>query len=106
MGVTLTAGDVTISDTGTAIALLSDIDIGKLSAAGVDFINVSGNGALTLSKLQYDALGAIALTANDTVTVTMTADDFGNLGADAIGALDDDNVDFIEISDNNGVYWH
>ena len=84
---TLTAGDLVGLD-ATAIT--------ALGTTGVDALNVSGDGVLVLSKEQYEALGTFALSADNTITVVMTAGDFGNLAA--IGALADDNVDFISIA--------
>src|SRR5579885_64408 len=96
--VTLTAGDtVTLADTGAHIAALTAGQIGALAGAGIDAIDAT-DGALSLSIAQYNALGTVSLTADDTVTLAdtganlagLTATDIGNLvNIDAFNATND-----------------
>src|SRR6185369_12187886 len=95
---TLTAGDtVTIFDTGTAIAGISAANFTILAARGVDFLDAS-DGTLSLSYAQYQALGTtIALTAADSVTVTLTTGEFNLLSASDFTTFGTRLVDVLDI---------
>jgi hypothetical protein len=70
--VTLAAGDViTLADTGANITTLSATDMAALADAGIDRIDATDN-TLNLTVAQYQALGTVALTASDTVTLVGT----------------------------------
>ena len=76
--VTYTASDVvTISDTGSNIAGLTGTQFTNLAANNIDFLDASDN-ILTLTAANVVALGTVALTSTDFVTV---ADSAANLAA-------------------------
>ena len=82
-------GPVTITGQGVKLAAL---DMQALRSKGVDVLDAVDN-AITLSKAQFAALGSVALTAADTVTLADTgagiaAADFAALAAKGIDVLD------------------
>jgi hypothetical protein len=87
--VALTAADqVVLYDTGARIQALTPAQITQMAAMGVDAIDAS-NGKLTLSLDQFNALGKIALTATDAVTLAGTAgDDVLSFARQTLGAED------------------
>ncbi len=92
-GVTLTAGDtVTLADTG---ANLETLNFAALAAANVDALDATDN-ALTLNVSQFSALGAVGLTAGDTVTISDTAADITTL---SFSALAGKNIDVLDVTD-------
>ena len=71
--VTLASGDfVTLRDTGANLAALSASAIGQLAGEGIDKLDASNN-AIDFSLAQYNALGGVALTANDVITINGTS---------------------------------
>jgi len=96
----LTAADtVTLVDTGAAIAALTVADFTALAGKGVDRIDATDN-ALTISLAQYQALGAVALTAGDKVTLADTGAALGALSVGAISLLATKGIDRIDATDN------
>ncbi|MFD2780014.1 beta strand repeat-containing protein [Novosphingobium pokkalii] len=94
-GVTLTVGDmITLADSGANLAALGTAALADLATRGFDGIDASDN-VLTLSLEQVQALGSVALTAGDLVTVVatgaqfaaLTAQDFSDLAATGVDAL-------------------
>ncbi len=98
--VTLAAGDViTLADSGANIAALSASDIAALADAGIDRIDATDN-ALDLSVAQYQALGTVALTSSDTVTLTGTGTALSALTPSDIAALAAAGVDQLDATNN------
>jgi len=62
---------VTLADTGAALGGLSVGVFGLLASRGIDRIDATDN-VLTLSVARYQALGTVALTGSDTVTLADT----------------------------------
>ncbi|HTQ15239.1 MAG TPA: hypothetical protein VMH86_15310 [Rhizomicrobium sp.] len=102
------ASTVTLFDTGANLASLTAVQIGQLGAHGIDAINANDN-VLTLTVAQYGALGTVALTGNDTVTLADTGAnlqtlDFSQLAAKGVDVLDaTDNVLSISVSQYNSL---
>ncbi|WP_218037674.1 M10 family metallopeptidase C-terminal domain-containing protein, partial [Reyranella soli] len=98
--VTLTAADtVTLADTGAILAGLSGADFGGLAANGVDRLD-STNNVLSLSVAQFQALGAVTLTAADTVTLVDAGTTLAGLSVADIGGLATKGVDRLDSIDN------
>jgi hypothetical protein len=98
--VALTPGDaVTLTASGGALAALSALDLAALAGRGIDRID-AGNDALTLSVAQVLLLGAVALTAGDTVTVADTGATLAGLPAPTLAFLAAKGVDRIDATDN------
>ena len=96
--ITLTAADaVTLADSGAIIAAISAANISTLATKGLDFINATDD-VLSLTVAQYSALGTIALTAGDAVTLADTGANIAALSSGAIGGLAAANVDTINSS--------
>jgi hypothetical protein len=76
----------------------SQQDIIDLGAGLVDRIDASGPLALTVE--QYRALGAVALTAANTVTLADTAANLALLSRTEIGLLGARGIDYIDATDN------
>jgi hypothetical protein len=90
--VTLTAGDtVTLSDSSTN---LETLNFSALAGAGVDVLDATDN-VLTLTAAQFTALGAVALTAGDLVTISDTASHINALNFATLAAA---NVDVIDVT--------
>ena len=97
----LTAADaVTLTDTGANIAALTAAQFGGLTAKGVDAIDAIGD-VLTLTVAQCQALGSVALTAADFVTLADTAANIATLTSADLAALSAKGVDSIETIDSN-----
>ncbi|WP_137156340.1 calcium-binding protein [Rhizobium sp. FKL33] len=102
-GIAFADGDsVTISDSGENLAALTTTKIASLATLGVTSLDASGDGAVTFTYAKYSALvtAQIALTADDTVTVTATADEISALSTTEIAALGTYGVDIIDIDSN------
>ena len=98
--VVLTATDlVTLADTGAALGGLSAGQIRDLATAGVDRLDAIDN-ALSLSVAQYKALGTVALTAADTVTLRDSGGGLADLSAAEIAALAGKGVDRLDASND------
>jgi antitoxin (DNA-binding transcriptional repressor) of toxin-antitoxin stability system len=91
--------DVTIVDTGAAIAALSPAQFAELAANNVDAIDAN-DGTLTLDTSQALALGTVRLVAGDSVTVADTGANLGALTPAQITELAANNVDAFDASDN------
>jgi hypothetical protein len=95
----LSAGDlVTVADTG---ATLRGMDIAALSSKGVDRIDATDN-KLTLNKAQVDALGSVALTQTDKVTMVIGEGTLEGLTAGQLAGYAALGVDII---DPNAQVW-
>jgi RTX calcium-binding nonapeptide repeat (4 copies) len=95
------AGDsVTLIDTGAAIAALTATQIGELAAAGIDTLD-AGDNALTLSLAQYRALGTVALTQADTVTLQNDNGGLTGMTVSEIQGLSQKGVDVLESTNAN-----
>ena len=95
--VTVQAGDtITLADTGSNLAAQN---FAALDAYGIDVLDATDN-ALTISLAQYDSLGAMSLTAGDTVTLSLTDSDFSGLSDSDLQGLAGANIDLI--SDQDG----
>ena len=71
-GLSIATGDiVTLSDSGANISGLVAGQIGQLGAHGIDTIDATDD-VLSLTVTQYQALGAVTLTAADVVTLADT----------------------------------
>ncbi len=96
--VVLTSADaVTLADTGANIAAQTAAAIALLAGLGIDAIDASDN-VLSLTVEKASALGDVALTAGDTVTVADTGAAIAALSADAIAALIAAGVDAFDAS--------
>ena len=94
---TLTAGDtVTLADTGASLAALN---FSTLASKGIDVLDATNN-VLSLTVTQYNALGAVLLTAGDTVTLADTGANIAALTATQIGQLAGKGIDVIDASNN------
>jgi hypothetical protein len=99
--VELASGDVvTLADTGTAIAALSASALAELGTLGVDRIDASDN-TLSLTVDQAQALGSVALTASDTVTLADTGANLAALTTGQIAALASAGFDAIDATDGS-----
>src|SRR5262249_30818116 len=99
--VALTAADVvTLADMGTNLASLSAAMIAALAGKAVDRLDATDN-VLSLTLSQYQALGTVALTAADTVTLTISSSGFAGLSTAALAALAGNGIDRIDLT--NGV---
>ena len=99
--IALTQGDVvSVSDTGAAIASLTQAELAAFAAAGVDALDASDN-VVTVSVGQALLVSGSALSfaANDVVTVSDTGAALSALSAAEIVALGADGVDVIDASD-------
>ena len=98
--VVVTASDEGIvADSGAALAGLSVAEVAALAAKGIDTIDAT-DGVLSLSLAQYQALGTVALTSADVVTLTGTGTALAGLSAADIAALADAGVDAIDATDD------
>ena len=95
-----TANTVTLLDTGAHIQALTATQIGQLAGIGVDKIDASNN-ALTLSLAQYEALGTVALTAADTVTIQNDNNGLSAMSVAEIQGLSAKGVDVLESTNGN-----
>ncbi|WP_305777709.1 hypothetical protein [Microvirga sp. KLBC 81] len=101
-GIALSADDSKIIiDAGSVIGALSPEAIARFAAKGIDSIVATGNpGELSLSMAQLNALGSVALTAGNTVTLADTAANLQALTPSEIFGLNDKLIDFIDSTDN------
>jgi Ca2+-binding RTX toxin-like protein len=90
------ADTITLFDTGAHIAALTSTQFGQLAGNGIDIINASDN-TLSLTVAQYDALGAVALTAGDNTTI---ADTGANLETLNFATLAANHIDVLDATDN------
>ncbi len=98
--VTIAAGDnVTLADSGASITAMSVAQVSALAGSGFDAINSTSN-SLTLSVGQYKALGSVALTAGDTVTIADVGGTVQTLTAADISALAAAGIDSINATNN------
>jgi Ca2+-binding RTX toxin-like protein len=70
---------ITLADEAAVIELIEADIMAMLAEIGVVAIDVTGDSMLTLSYAQFSALGAVALTSSDVITVTVSADDLATL---------------------------
>jgi Ca2+-binding RTX toxin-like protein len=97
--ITLTTADtVILADTGAALSALSAAQFATLSGKGFDRIDATDN-ALTLALDQYNALGTVALTASDFVTLSDSASSIQGLSPLLLTALSTKGFDILEAND-------
>ena len=89
-----------IADTGTILSALSSTTVANMAAAGVDKIDATNN-VLSLTVAQFNALGSIALTSADTVTLKDAGTTLALMGAGTIATLAGKGIDFLEANDVN-----
>ena len=94
-----TSGDVTVEDTGIAIAGLSARELGYLSDVGVDSINISGDGSVSITVAQYRALGDVYFGGGSKVTLSDTVVNLSLLSVSEFKELSSYGVDLINASD-------
>jgi PII-like signaling protein len=94
-----THASVTILDTGAHIAALSVSDIQALAGEHVNIIDSSTN-ALTLSLDQFNALGTVALTQADTVSLSGTGAQFAAESDAYLSSLAGLGVDKLAVTDH------
>jgi Ca2+-binding RTX toxin-like protein len=95
--VKLAADDVvTLLDAGQTIACLTLSEIQALASKGIDIIDASDD-ALTLSVEQLTALGTVALSGGDTVTLRDTGAALAGLTMEQILALTNKGIDAINV---------
>ncbi len=96
----LTGGDTFIlRDSAAVLQALSATEIATLAPAGLSAMDSTGN-ALSLTVAQRAALGALALTAGDVVTLRDTAANLAALTPAEIGALAGAGFDRIDATDD------
>ncbi|MEZ0171745.1 hypothetical protein [Microvirga sp. TS319] len=96
----LSVGDrVTVADTGENISALTLAQVAALIAKGVDTLDAIGD-QVTLSVAQLSALGALAISASDTVAVVDTGANIATLSADRIAGLIAKGVDVLDAVDD------
>jgi hypothetical protein len=97
--VALTPGNlVTLADTGAHIASLSSAEIAMLARNGIGRLDAT-DGALSLDVADYRALGSVALTQGNLVTIADTGAALASLSAaelagDGVGRLDATDGEF------------
>ncbi len=95
--VKLAADDVvTLLDAGQTIACLTLTETQALASKGIDIIDASDD-ALTLSVEQLTALGTVALSGGDTVTLRDTGAALAGLTMEQILALTNKGIDAINV---------
>jgi len=95
--VTLTSGDtVTLADSGANIAALTAVQFAAFAGANIDILDASDN-VMSLTYQQYQALGVVALTAADAVTVTLTTAEFQALAAADFTTFGTKLVDVLDV---------
>ena len=95
-----TGGDTYIvRDSASVLQALSANEIATLAPAGLSAMDSTGN-VLSLSVAQRAALGALALTTGDVVTLRDTAANLAGLTPGEIGALAAAGFDRIDATDN------
>ena len=98
--VALTGADhVTLRDTAAALSGLSASDFAALAGKGIDVLDASNN-PLLLSVAQVQALGTVALTNTDTVTLADSGAALASLTAGDIATLGGRGIDRIDATDN------
>ncbi len=98
--VALTGADhVTLRDTAAALSGLSASDFAALAGRGIDALDASNN-PLLLSVAQVQALGTVALTNTDTVTLADSGAALAGLTAGDIAGLAGRGIDRIDATDN------
>jgi Ca2+-binding RTX toxin-like protein len=96
----LTSTDtVTLADTGANIATLTSTQISGLAGKGVDRIDATDN-AFSLTVAKYQALGSVALTTADVVTLADTGANLAAMSNSQFSGLAGKGIDFIDASDN------
>ena len=100
--VALTPGDVvTLADSGDHIATLGKDGIAKRAGQFVDFIDVTGDGKLTLDIASYNALGTVKLTDGDTVTLSDSALNWKAQSVPFFTGLNGKFIDAITVTDGD-----
>lgn len=95
-----TAADaVTVVDTGAAIASMTVGQFGQLASHNVDALDATDND-LTLSVGQYGALGTVALTQSDYVTLADSGSLIASQSLSFLAGLDAAGVDAIDATDD------
>jgi hypothetical protein len=87
----------TVAASGSVLGALSASDLAQIFDAGVDRIDATDN-ALTLTLAQLTALGDIALSADDMVTLSITGSDLSALATDALQSLVDVGISQVSLS--------
>ena len=95
--VTVSAASATLADTAGNIIGLTNKQLGALADSGFSNIDASDD-ALTLTTAQFRAIGPVALSAGDTVTVK---DTWANVSALDLSTLGAKNVDFITVTNGS-----
>ena len=93
------ADDILIVDTGEKIAELTEAQITGLAAAKVIGLDATDD-VLALNNLQFKALGTVALTEADDVSLADTGAVLSNLAPEEINVLATANVDRIDATDD------
>lgn len=100
-GIALTSSDtVTLKDTGGDISGMSSTRISQLAGQNVDIIDASDN-SYSLSVAQYSALGTVALTQADTITLFDANGALTGLSVSTIQGLAQKGIDKIDSGDTN-----
>jgi hypothetical protein len=94
-----THASVTILDTGAHIQALSVSAIQALAGEHVNIIDASNN-TLTLSVDQFNALGTVALTQTDTVSLSGTGAQFAAESDDYLASLAGKGIDKLTVTDH------
>jgi hypothetical protein len=92
--VTVDAPSVTLADTAAHITGLSNKQLGALAASGFDAVDANDVN-LTLTAAQFRALGTVALTDSDNVTIK---DSWANISSLDLSTLATKHVDAINIT--------
>jgi len=87
----------TVAASGSVLGALSASELAQIFDAGVDRIDATDN-ALTLTLAQLTALGDIALSADDMVTLSITGSDLSALTTDALQSLVDVGISQVSLS--------
>ena len=93
------ADNVTLAGSGANLATLTPAEIATLAGSGVDRIDATNN-ALSLSVAGWRALGAVALTPADLVTIADIGANLAGLSSAEIGTLAGSGIDRLDATDN------
>jgi hypothetical protein len=94
-----THASIELVDSAGHIQALTATQIQNLAAEGVNLID-STNNKLLLSVAQYEALGTVALTQSDTVTLSDTGVDIAAMTVNQIAALAANGIDKVVATDH------